>query len=213
MDDEELEGEVRSIYSDAECDAYDPPHIVDLARRTPGIEAVQYVNTTPTGLMQIDENGRCTIQVSERLSSAAQSFLVGHELGEFRLSQRKLPYVEADIERVCSRLGARLIAPTPAVCLAHTAHGLDLPRLADCFSTSETLIALRVSEVRGFALAVVGPHFVWRRDAWHQLPVDAILFRAVRRRDVRELRVIPLTDAKARAVVIYKARGNSQINE
>jgi hypothetical protein len=201
MDTEELDGEAAAIYDAAECDPSYPPHIIDLARRTPGIESVEYVRTVSTGLVRLDAEGRGTIQVNARLSRAAQSFIVGHELGEFRLTQRKFPYVAADIERVCSRLSARLIAPAPAVCLAHTAHGFDLPQLAVCFDTSQTLIALRVSEVRGIALAIVGPHFVWRRETWPELPSDAALFRAVRRGE-KGFRVVPLTDARCRWVVL-----------
>lgn len=205
MDGAEIEGEVDLLYRVARQDAREPSCIFGLAGCTPGIERVEFVDLPPPFASELcanDGDARACIRLQESLSDRAARFLCAHELIEWRLRQRRLPYVESDRERVVNSIAACAVMPTPALREAHVRIGPEPALLADRFRTSQTVATLRLGEALGYSVAIVAPHFLRRRGP-AALPHDAALVRLVRAgKAPKGVRVLRLTDARWRWAVI-----------
>lgn len=133
-------------------DTSDPVDPVVIAEGLLGAGCVRAVRASalPGAAALVVVNGQRRIYVRERLPEARRAWLIGHEIGHLLLG--------ADApEFACDYLGAALLAPRRAVTLALRVVGTDWTELARIFGSSQTLAALRASEVSGLPLALVAP--------------------------------------------------------
>jgi len=176
----------------------DGPDVIELAMRLFGLSRV----VTVPGLRQraVLSPRRGEILLRPGLSPAALTFLVGHEIGEWVLERDG--YREDDRELACDTVAASLCAPSRALRLAFAACGLDLPRIARSFHTSETILALRLGEVTLRPVAVTLPgrlRFAGAEWGWPPEPELRDIARGRLRTSAIERR--ELSDAPARAML------------
>lgn len=101
-------------------------------------------------------------------------------------------------------VAAWLVAPTPCfrVCLAQV--GINVPRLADTFSITQTCATIRIPEVGGPDAAVTTPDRVYRRGRLFSWADDEDL-RSLTRKETRSVRKIILRDEPGRIALLGRA--------
>lgn len=180
---EDIEGEVRAAYEVARLDPEHSPGVIRLARRTPGIAGIEFarVRGLLSSALVANDDGTRTIFIAPGLPWRVVEFHVAHELGEYKLTVRKYPYLEPDRERVCSALAVGFQVPRPALINRFYTYGAQkLVYLARSFGVSELALALRIGEALDIPVAVVGVGVVRRRGP-AVMPGDEELTRMVRR--------------------------------
>jgi hypothetical protein len=140
------------------------------------------------------------IRVRAGLPHVATNFLVAHEMGESVLAEQR--FVSEHCERIASNLAAVFVAPRPAFYVARLAFGLDLEALADEFTTSQTVCALRWGEVFAEPVALISPGRFRLAGPIHGMPPERELRRIAQAGGCRELRVVPLTDTRKTLMVL-----------
>ncbi len=104
-------------------------------------------------------------------------------------------------ESKCDALAAALLAPRAPVLAAVARHGFRLPRLARCFGTTESCIALRVGEVTGQPLALITPTAIRLRGGEYSWPNEPRMRELVLSARPIGLRRCRLSDDNERAVL------------
>jgi hypothetical protein len=192
---DEIEGEAARLYAAGDFDPACPPGGIRLARGYPGIDAVEFVRRLPVPgeLVASDHDPRrARVRVRSGMSRIRTNWVCTHELVEYSFSARGHPVVAPERERLANRVTAAAIVPPVALRAAYDAWGLDLAPIADEFCASQKTVALRLGEVMGWSVAVVGTLWIARAGpAW--LPGDAALRRLVADGG-RGVRLCPLTD-------------------
>ncbi len=140
------------------------------------------------------------IRVRAGLPHVATNFLVAHEMGESVLSQART--VSEYCERTASNLAAVFIAPRPAFYVARLAFGLDLGALADEFTTSQTVCALRWGEVFAEPVALLSPGRCRLAGAIDGMPSERELRRIAGAGGCDELRLVSLTDVRKTVMLL-----------
>lgn len=145
-------------------------------------------------------DGVPVIHLRRDLSPTQINHAVAHELGEWLL--RIWGFHGPQAEDLCGRIGAALCVPRPAFHLAHSELGENVSALAQAFTVSESLMALRIGECLGHPTALVTPRRVRTRGAeWHW-PTNEHDWRAlVKRPDAFGMRRHPVRDARSRIVL------------
>lgn len=176
---EEIEDNVRALYTACGASLIDPPGSLRLARRLRHISSVQWMDhlLVPARLVAND-NATFRVDVHSRFkaNARASNWFVGHELNECWYSLPQHMYLEADREPVMQSATAALCVPGPGLRVALSCFGVDVPRIAKAFRTSEYVTSLRLAEAASFSVAIVGELWVHRRGPWF-LGSDAELRR------------------------------------
>lgn len=132
-----------------------PPDLLRLSRRVLGLGAIRVVEpaSLPGDAALRLSCGRWIVCVCDGLPPERLRFAVAHEIAEFALI--KLRYRSRDIEVVADALAAAMLAPVPGYGRAIAALGDDWAALGRVYEATESLAALRWSEVTGAPLALV----------------------------------------------------------
>lgn len=143
--------------------------------------------------------GQHVIHLRHRLDELGARFFLAHELLE--ISLRRAGYVGADIEQAANYGAAALLCPRRIFLRAAFA-GLTYAELAQEFVVTQTLVALRLSELLGAPRAVVCPHrvYVAGEGVFPEPETIRSLTRGAERPGVTRAR---LTDARKRTVVEF----------
>jgi hypothetical protein len=158
----DLEGEADAVYRLLGLDTSDPVDPVVIAEGLLGVDCVRAVRASalPGAAALVVVNGQRRIYVREKLPDARKAHLIGHEIAHHLLGP-------GASESACDYLGAAILAPRRAITLALRCVGMDWAELARIFGSTQTLVALRVSEVDGRPLALVAPSRVRvRGEPW-----------------------------------------------
>jgi hypothetical protein len=177
----DIEGEVAWIYSVADADPHDPPHVFNLAESLFGENAVIYrgrvrivgqAALTLRGRRQYQlfaADPRWQIVLSRCQLQREEPTLVGHEIFEWRAQRLGLrtPYIES----WCNAGGRGLVMPGP--CLSRVIHramcevnraeqrGERPPgcfrTIANYFDVTQVQAAIRYAEFSGLPMALVPP--------------------------------------------------------
>lgn len=164
---------------------------VERSRNVPG--------PASTGLFR----GQHIVNLRYLLPELDARFYLAHELME--ISLHRVGYMGADIEQAANYGAAALLCPRRIFLRAAFA-GLSYAELAQTFLVTQTLVALRLSELLGSPRAVVCPHKVYvAGDGFFPEP-EAIrsLARGPERPGFTKAR---LTDARKRTVVEFAEAG------
>jgi hypothetical protein len=202
----EIRQAARDLYIETGLDMFRPPGGVEVARRVEGITIEIMDDLLRRSRLRANDNGQGVItgviELSGYLSANAAHWKALHELWEFKLTwRRKLPFVSPRKERFVDNLAAETTAPTDALEAAVARVGLDVPRLARMFHTSQTILAMRLGEALRYPIALVGMRGKPVRRGPDVLPYGDDLVRVVLHgRD--GYRVSWLTDGPRAALVI-----------
>lgn len=163
----DAEGSALAMLQIAKLDPSCVPSMATLARRLTGA-APQRARMVGLGdLTHFREEW--ILRVNRALPTSRANWVVGHELGHwwFRTHQRE-PTEPAVLEAMCDVIGAALVVPREAFRAARAHLGDRVHRLAETFETTHALALLRVGEVTGRPVRLLGPrervrgdHFIW----------------------------------------------------
>jgi hypothetical protein len=143
-------------------------------------------------------NGRLErIEIRAGLPVVAESFLLAHEVAH-RTLKHTLHWHE-HIELEADALAAALLVPAPALRWAVSRHGRDLALLAELFTTTQSIVHLRLGEVFSSPLALVTPRRVHVRGEIEWGDEDDLRARAMGKKPVEPwFQLVPITDAPRR---------------
>jgi hypothetical protein len=99
---------------------------------------------------------RWQIRVHRSVSRQRARWLVGHELAEWWLGDALFSSL-VERERVCDAIGAALVAPAPEFARAIVALDHSVTALAQAFDVPVSLALLRIGEVTGRPVRLLGP--------------------------------------------------------
>lgn len=132
-----------------------PPDLLRLSRRVLGLDAIRVVDPASlpgdAGLAFVF--GRWIVRVRNGLPPQRLRFAVAHELAEFAL--KKLRYQPRRVEAAADALAAAMLAPAPGYRRAIATLGDDWAALGMAYEATDSLAALRWSEVTGTPLALI----------------------------------------------------------
>jgi len=206
MDDVDLEGEADLFLRDACVDPLDRIGGISVVERLPTVHAVEYVRCRrpPYAWRELLSTGldRVLLHNGPEVSQLALNWRSVAEGVEGRFARRSLPLIDPRIKRAVGGVVARVLVPRLALRRAFSAVGLDLPVLAVTFGVSQLTLALRLGEVRGMPVAIVGAHAI-KRGPVPGTPGDAELFRIARRGGTREWMAVPITDEPAMLWMVW----------
>lgn len=143
--------------------------------------------------------GRTRIVLREGLQPQRANFLVARELVRHFV---RLEEIEADAARI-SRAAAWVVAPQEIFEARYHQVGFNIAALAQPFAITLTAAALRLNEVVGIELAVVGRAAIHRRSSrllGHLSDADLRCLAA--KRSPRSVRRVPLRDDGAAIALI-----------
>ena len=141
--------------------------------------------------------GRATIRILATAPASAQAGFLAHELGELLVHRMRVAH--ESVEHLADAIGAAIIAPRVAVLAARARFGDDLERTARALHVTQTIAALRWGEVLGLDVAMVERRRVKSRG---YMPPERELRRIVAAGGGDGLRVIPITDASGRVLIL-----------
>lgn len=200
MDEGEVAGVADAILRAAGYEDDDVPSALRLAERLLGAGCVVRVPGggvgAPAALAWL--HGQPVIQLRGRMSPETARFLVLHELAEWWLGRGG--YDGQDVEQACDAIAAALTTPRRAFRSAVASVGESYARLARAFTTTESVVALRVGEVLHEPVALVTPRNVHARGPEWGWP-DAETVRRVARTGRPGLRRVRLGDDPRRVVL------------
>lgn len=186
----------REVYRVAGRSDARPTSPVDLARRILGEDAVIVARQLSSEGYLVPIAGRWRIVVRQGLTRRRLAHVVGHELGHWICRIEGVP----DDEERCDAIGAAIVAPAPAFASVLARRPPRLRDLAWLFSTSESLVALRVAEVTGAPLALITPDRVRVRGRY-DWPPESGLRELARSEGGGGLRAVRLRDDPRRVVL------------
>lgn len=200
MESYEIEGAALEFYRRAGVDPERPIGVLRLLMQCPDIDVEFCPRLHRPAKLIVAPDGRMKIQLRSTDSVIALSWRASHETGEAILARARCtsPFVE----QYADNLAGAIVAPMPALRALRARAGSRFDLIAGALRTSQTIAALRYGEVFDEPLAVVLPGRVKRRGPVDGLPSDSELRRIVRAGGCGEARVVPLFDARSRAVVI-----------
>lgn len=174
IDDEGLadaEGVALWMLDEADVDACAGVDMDTLGERLTG-HRVRFERLTAGGELRREDDGFHVV-VRRSLPAQKQREVAGHELGEWfaEVTGRSFDSL-AQREAWCDAVGARLVAPSAAVARIVRRYGHRVHGLAEVFGVSQSLALLRIGEVTGRPVAILGRSyplvrgapFVWHRD-------------------------------------------------
>lgn len=168
----DVEHEARRLYEEADADTCSPPGPLRLARKL-GLEVRRFQGCAAGGdAALVRLHGRPIVFVRRKLSPERLDFAVAHELAEWHLA--RVGYREIDVEDVADAMAGALVAPRDAYRAALREHGATFAPLAADFRTTETCVALRLGEVTGRSLVLLGPRVRVRGDEFAWPPLDEL---------------------------------------
>lgn len=132
--------------------------------------------------------------VRSDLPKTKRAFTIFHEVGHWAIGREST-------EAQCDALAAAMLAPRDAFLAAVERHGFRLPRLARCFYTTESCVALRLGEATGLPLALVTPTAIRLRGSAYSWPSESRMRELVRAPRTAGLRRCRLRDDEGRAVL------------
>lgn len=145
-------------------------------------------------------DGVPVIHLRRDLTPTQINHAVAHELGEWLLHMWGFHGPPA--EDLSGRIGAALCVPRPAFHLAHSELGENVPALAQVFTVSESLMALRIAECLGHPTALITPRRVRTRGGEWCWPTSEHGWRSlVKRPDAFGVCRHPIRDARSRIVL------------
>jgi len=163
MDSGEAESLAVALYKRLRLDPSEPVSTFKLATRWLGPDTViRPVTPMTSPAMTFVLHGERRIAIKRQVDARYAGFYVGHELGHILLDE--IGYRENDVEQSADRIGAALVCPRPATVALYKCFGRDFEAIADELGCTETLVALRLAEVRGLTRAVVTPRRVYVRS-------------------------------------------------
>lgn len=159
MDLGDLEGLARAAYEEAGVDEGAGPVVV--ARSILGPASVEVVRPgalrfSTAALAKLEGGWHIYVR---RAEPHAMRFAVGHELAHWLIRRAGGGLTDTE-ELDADLLGAMLVAPRRAFLAALRALGRDLPGLAEMFTATESLVALRYGESTHVPTALVRPGLV-----------------------------------------------------
>lgn len=202
MDTGAIEGLAVAFYKRHGRDPSMPCNAATLARAELGDNCiVRGVPLFGANAVTFWREGRRLIALRKNLPIPYALFHIFHELAHLIFEVEK--YEADDLERACDYLGACLMVPRPAAGKLYSVFGSDFSAIAEATKTTETMIALRLAEVRGTARVVLTPRKVYDRlpEEWVH-PPDSIL-RELERAKMPGLTKTRLRDDRKRIVLDF----------
>lgn len=128
------------------------------------------------------------------LPESRRAFTILHEISHWAIGRDAT-------ELQCDALAAALLAPRGPFLAAVERHGFRLARLARCFCTTESCIALRVGEATGQPLALVTPTSIHLRGSGYLWPDEPRLRELAKTSRMAGIKRARLSDDRHRAVL------------
>lgn len=168
-----IEGEAERAHREAGSDPDDPVSMAELCERL--TDHAPLVVRQPQAGRLLGER----VLISSRLADRHVPHVIGHELAHLLL----VNYCGADLEAACDALGAALVAPRRAFLSATRQLGHSVTQLAEVFSTSQSLVLLRIGETSGRPVALLSRPTPFARGEWHQWPAPREAVHPIRLSD------------------------------
>lgn len=208
--DAEVNGWVDWLYAALGFDPWNPPKsMLTLARALFGLRGVvlgvrREMKGNAMIVPEAEPSGALAspwvLWLRPGLSPQVRKWAIAHEIAEWLLRNvRDEPHIEA----LADRLAAALIAPRQAYLAFHRIYGLDLPRFARAFNTTESCMGLRHGESTLVPTQLVTPHSVRQRGEAFVFPRLRPLARCPAQDDLpRGVRAVPISDDDDRVLLI-----------
>lgn len=195
MDRREWEGTGQLVrrYAGIAEDIAAPP--VGIVSRLPWVERIASITKPafPRAWRAENDDGLDVIYVHRAALEPARGWLVMGEGVEGYLARLAHPPVQHEMKRVVWGVAAATIMPRYTLRCALSHYGLDLPKLANLFGVSQTILVRRIAEIRETPCAIVGAAHTLRLGL---SLTDAQLASIVRKGTSSEWQVLRLTDAR-----------------
>jgi hypothetical protein len=153
----EAEGIAARFLHDARIEADEVPSMDLLASRTIKSRVLTARLVGVEGdLSQLGD--RWILRVHRLAHPARRGWIIGHELGHFWFrEQAREPSDRAYLEAMCDAIGAALVIPRAAMKAARGHLGDRVASIAAVFETTRALTMLRIGEVTGRPVRLLGP--------------------------------------------------------
>lgn len=191
LDSEDIDGIARNLLREARVD-HAPPLVI--AHRL-GLQLSTSVASGCRG-----QTAGNIVRISRRRGESAMAWQLSHELAHVAcdLCGIDRPHHERSVDAIA----AAIVAPRREVRRAIHSHGIDLARVANDLGVTQTIAALRFGEVFDEPLAVMISSARIARRGPPTLPPDDTVRRIVTEGGAPGCRVVVITDAPGRFVLL-----------
>lgn len=192
----EIEGAAVALYERAGHDPRCPVDPVRLALALPEFDVEFARGMRRAARIMPNGSGGWTLSIRQNATPLERRWLAGHELGESILAANDTR--SENVEQLANNIGAAICIPRPAMHALRDSVGQDFEAVAARARMTQTIVALRWSEVFGDAVAVMMRGRIKRRG---EMPPDHELRKIERAGGCDGMRLVRFTDSNRSALV------------